>query len=83
MADKKTTKVATKANKTAKAVEIKTVDQMHTELAEKQADLITAKRGHKLGELANPRVLTTTRKEIARLHTAIRAAEIAEQKGSK
>lgn len=63
--------------KTAKAEEVKTVEQLQKELAAKQADLLDAKRGHAAGELANPRVLTATRKEIARLHTAIRAAEIA------
>ena len=72
MADKKPT-----VKKTAKAaVEVKTVEQLREELVAKQTDLIAAKRGHAAGELANPRVLTTTRKEIARLHTAIRAAEL-------
>ena len=47
------------------------------ELATLRNDLIDAKRGHKLGELTNPRVITTTRKNIARVLTAIRAAEIA------
>lgn len=83
MADKKTTKVAKSTAKAKDATIVKTVDQMRTELATKQADLITAKRGHKLGELTNPHVLTVSRKEIARLHTAIRAAEIAEAKRSK
>lgn len=68
MADKKT--------KAVKATEVKTIDQLREELATKQADLIAAKRGHAAGELANPRVLGSTRKEIARLHTAIRAAEV-------
>ena len=63
--------------KTTKAAEVKTVEQLQKELIEKQADLLEARRGHALGELANPRVLTSTKKEIARLHTAIRAAEIA------
>ncbi len=72
MADKKP---STKT--TAKAVEVKTIDQLRELLATKQTDLITAKRGHAAGEVANPRILTTTRKEIARLHTAIRAAELA------
>jgi ribosomal protein L29 len=69
MADKKTTK----------ATEVKTLEQLHTELASKRADLLTARRGHAAGELANPRVLTSTKKEIARLLTAIRAAEISEK----
>lgn len=72
MADKTTI-----AKKTAvTATEVKTIDQLRIDLAAKQNDLIEAKRGHRMGELTNPRVITTTRKEIARLHTAIRAAEL-------
>ena len=72
MADKKTT-----VKSTAKqAVEVKTIDQLQEDLAAKQNDLLQARRGHAAGELANPRVITTTRKEIARLHTAIRALEL-------
>lgn len=67
------------AETTKTAEEVKTVDTLKSELAAKQADQIAAKRGHAAGELANPRVLTATRKEIARLHTAIRAAELAEK----
>lgn len=74
MADKKITK---------KADEVKSVDQLQADLATKQADMIQARQGHAAGELANPRILTVTRKEIARLHTAIRAAEIQAQKESK
>lgn len=72
MADKKTTKTAS---------EVKTLEQLQTELATKQIDLLEAKRSHAAGELVNPRVITHTRKEIARLNTAIRAAEL-EQKVS-
>lgn len=73
MADKKTI-----AKKTAKeANEVKTLMQLHDELATKRNDLLEARRGHAAGELANPRVLTSTKKEIARLLTAIRAAETA------
>lgn len=68
---------------TKKAVEVKTLDQLQLELITKKSDLNEAKRGHKLGELTNPRVITVTRKEIARLHTAIRAAEMAKQKENK
>lgn len=74
---KKTTKV------TKIATEVKSVDQMQANLTAKVTEYIAAKRGHKLGELTNPRVIRTTRKEIARLHTAIRAAEIASAKESK
>jgi ribosomal protein L29 len=68
---------------TKNAVEIKTLDQLTSDLAVKQNDLIESKRGHKLGELTNPRVITVTRKEIARLHTAIQAAKIASAKEKK
>ena len=69
--------MATKTTK--KAEEVKTIEQLRTDLAAKQADLLEARRGHAAGELANPRVLTSTKKEIARLHTAIRAAELSEK----
>ncbi len=69
--------------KTTKATEVKTVEQLREELAAKQNDLLEARRGHALGELANPRVITSTKKEIARLHTAIRAAELSAAKESK
>lgn len=71
MADKKT--IVKKAAKEAN--EVKTLVQLHDELATKRNDLLEARRGHAAGELANPRVLTSTKKEIARLLTAIRAAE--------
>jgi len=75
MAEKKPT-----VKKTAKvAEEVKTLEQLRSELAAKRDDLVAARRGHAAGELANPRVLTSTKKEIARLLTAIRAAEISEK----
>ena len=73
MAEKTTKKTATKAT------EVKTLEQLRAELATKQADQIASKRSHAAGELVNSRVLTVTRKEIARLHTAIRAAELSEK----
>jgi ribosomal protein L29 len=77
MADKKTTTPVKKAQ------EVKTIEQLRDELAAKQADQIEAKRGLAAGELANPKVLTSTRKQIARLHGAIRALELASEKESK
>ena len=74
MADKKITK---------KAVEVPTFDELQTKLATARTDLLEAKRSHAPGELVNPRVITKTRKEIARLSTAIRAAELAQEKESK
>ena len=75
MAEKKTVKKAAPK----KAAEVKSLADLRKELADKQADQLNAKRSHAAGELVNPRVLTTTRKEIARLHTAIRVAELAEK----
>ncbi len=77
MADKKVVKT------TKKAAEVKTVDQMKTDLIAKQADLLQAKRGNAQGELTNPHIITVTRKEIARLHTAIRAEVIKSTKEIK
>jgi ribosomal protein L29 len=57
-----------------KAVEVKSTVDLQKSLAEKQRDLLESMRSHKSGELVNPRVLGSLRKEIARLHTAIRAA---------
>lgn len=74
MADKKTTK---------KAIEVPTREQLQATLAEKQSDLLDARKSHVAGELVNPRAITHTRKEIARLQTALRAAELAEVKESK
>ena len=56
---------------------VKTTEELRTEIAAKSADLARAKRGLVAGELQNPRVITNTRKEIARLMTAQRALELA------
>jgi ribosomal protein L29 len=66
---KKTTK------KTVEATEVKDITTLHKDLAAKQQDLLDSRKSHRAGELVNPRVLGTIRKEIARLHTAIRTAE--------
>jgi large subunit ribosomal protein L29 len=68
------------AKKTAKKADVvKTIDELRAELATKQQDLNDSRRSHKAGELVNPRVLGQIRKEIARLHTAIHAAELKEE----
>jgi ribosomal protein L29 len=77
MATKKTTKAA------KQATEVKTIDQLKIDFTAAKTSLIEAKRGHRLGELTNPRVITVTRKKIARILTAIRAAEITELKEDK
>ncbi|HEU0266229.1 MAG TPA: 50S ribosomal protein L29 [Candidatus Saccharimonadaceae bacterium] len=56
---------------TKKATVVKSVADIEKELAAKRADLIEAKRSHRAGELVNPRVITATRRDIARLMTAL------------
>ncbi|MDB5167730.1 MAG: rpmC [Candidatus Saccharibacteria bacterium] len=75
---KKTTKTVTK-----KADEIKTIDQLRADLLIKTTDLLQARRGNAAGELTNPRIITVTRKEIARLNFAIHANELASAKETK
>ncbi|NTW61237.1 50S ribosomal protein L29 [Candidatus Saccharibacteria bacterium] len=78
MATKTTVKKAKKAVK-----EIKTVEQLRQDLIDKTKALSDARRSLNQGELVNPRFITVTRKEIARINTAIRAAEIAKLKEDK
>ena len=59
------------AKKSVKAAVVKTIDDLKKELAEKQNDLLQAKRSHAAGELVNPKALRSLRKEIARLLTQI------------
>ncbi len=75
------TKKTTKIKKVA--LEVKTLAQLRKDLEKLQNELVEARRGHKLGELTNPRVLTATKKDIARLHTAITAAQSADNKEDK
>ena len=72
------------SKKTAKKAEVvKSLEDLRKDLAAKQNDLLESRKSHRAGELVNPRVLGSVRKEIARLHTAIRAAELASKKESK
>ena len=62
--------------KTAKAaVEVKSIADLRQELDDKYKALVDYRRHHAAGELANTRVISQTRKEIARLSTAINAAK--------
>jgi large subunit ribosomal protein L29 len=66
-----------------KAETVKTVTDMKKELIAKRQDLLDAMKSHKAGELVNPTVLRSTRKEIARILTSLKLAEKNEQKESK
>lgn len=72
-----------KPTKKTEAPKVKTVEDLRAELATKITELTDSKRGHRLGELTNPHILTVTRKQIARLHTTIRELEIKAKKGEK
>ncbi len=66
------------SKKTAKKAEVvKSIEDLRKDLAAKHNDLLESRKSHRSGELVNPRVLGSIRKEIARLQTAIRAAELA------
>ena len=69
----KATKVV--AKKQDAKVDYKAMDvaELNRVLAEKQQDILESKRSHRSGELVNPRVLATNRKEVARILTAINA----------
>ncbi len=76
MADKKVTKKdAKKVEAVKKQLNIAEMEAADLEsyLAEMNQNLITTRQSHKSGELVNPRVLGETRKEIARIKTALRA----------
>lgn len=70
-----------KTNKAAP--ELTTLEQLQEKLATLKADQLEALKSHKQGDLVNPHVLTTTRKEIARTLTAINAANRASQEEEK
>ena len=63
-----------KAKKATKATEVKTVEQLNDDLIALLAENLESRRSHRQVELVNPHVLTVQRKNIARLHTAIAAA---------
>lgn len=80
--------MADKTKKIKDAKVVKSVEELKAELIVRRNDLIEAQKGHKLGELTNPRRISTLRKEIACILTAINLAktgrsEINDNKESK
>ena len=63
------------APKKAVAPAKQTPEELRASLVAKQADLIEFRRSLAAGELANPRIVTVTRKDIARLKTALNAVD--------
>lgn len=74
------TKKVTKAKVVKKVEEVKTLEQLHEELAKVRTEQLESLKSHRQGDLVNPHVLTAQRKTIARLLTAINAANRVSQK---
>lgn len=83
MAETKKTAAKAAPKQTKKATEVKTIEQLREDLAKLHAEQLESRKSHRQGDLINPHVLTVQRKSIARLHTAIRSAEIAAVKEEK
>lgn len=62
------------------ASEVKSIADINKELAAKRHDLLEAQKGLKSGELANPRVISALRKDIARLLTRLNDSQLKETK---
>lgn len=70
MAETKTTKKAAPKKVASKTVSEKPLQE---QLAEKRTDLLEAKKSLRSGELVNPRIIASYRKDIARLLTKVNA----------
>lgn len=71
-----------KTTKKDMAVSEQSPADLQAQLVTKQADLLGYKKGLAQGELKNTGVIKTTRKEIARIKTALRM-EVAGKEGEK
>lgn len=67
--------MAKTAAKKVIAMSEQTPEQLKELLAAKQADLLGYKKGLHVGELKNPGVIKVTRREIARIKTALNGKE--------
>jgi ribosomal protein L29 len=61
------------------APEVQSADKLRTSLAAKEADLLGYRRGHAAGELKNNSIINVTRKDIARLKTALSMEKISKE----
>ena len=61
---------------TAKDIHGMTNDELAAKLADLKEELFNLHFRHATGQLENPNVIATTRKDIARIKTEIRAREI-------
>jgi ribosomal protein L29 len=85
MVAKKTTTKSTENTKKSTKFDVKgkTVSELNQELLSSRNSLVEAKLSNRQGELINPRIITTTRKKIARILTAIKATDINGRKEDK
>lgn len=60
----------------AKQIHEMTDEELTTKLAELKDELFNLRFRHATGQLENPNVITTVRKDIARVKTVIREREI-------
>ena len=67
--------MATKTTKKEVAMSEKTPKELQELLVAKQADLLGYKKGLVVGELKNPSIIKMTRKDIARIKTALAGKE--------
>lgn len=82
----KASKTTVKTVETAKALtdlNKASLEELDKLLIDKRTEQLQTKRSHKAGELVNPRVLAESRKQIARIMTAISAKKAAITKESK
>ena len=63
-----------------KDIRTKTTEELNVELREKKDALLTLRFQHAINQLDNPHKIVETKKDIAKIMTAIREKELAESK---
>jgi large subunit ribosomal protein L29 len=63
-----------------KDIRTKTTEELNAELREKKDALLNLRFQHAINQLDNPHKIVETKKDIARIMTAIREKELAESK---
>lgn len=83
MATTKTTKTTKASKDTTSNFSAMTEAQLQEKLAELRQSQNDMKRSHAAGELANPQTLTTARRDIARVMTALSALKSESKRNGK
>lgn len=71
--------MAKATKQTVAVIEQQTPEQLHESLVAQQTDLLGYKKGLAAGELKNTGVIKATRKEIARIKTALSASKVSKE----